>query len=140
VAVDCEQCHQPQPQGAMRIVNTPTQCGDCHGTQFLAARDPDHEAGGFSRDCTQYHATSLWTPARFNHAASGFPLTGAHRSVACTQCHAENHFRRRPRASGAADWQGTTDPTTEALNFRECSATPPCLGGARSTTRRPGSR
>jgi nitrate/TMAO reductase-like tetraheme cytochrome c subunit len=125
VAVDCEQCHQSKPQGAMQFVNTPTQCGDCHGTQFLAAREPDHEAGGFSRDCTQCHATSLWTPARFNHAASRFPLTGAHRSVACTQCHAGNRFAGTPSecvGCHAANWQGTTDPSHQALNFpQECT-------------------
>lgn len=92
VAVDCEACHQSQAQGQMQFVNTPTQCSACHLDRFLATRDPDHAAGGFPQDCTQCHATALWTPARFNHEASQFALTGAHRAVACNACHAGNRF------------------------------------------------
>ncbi len=124
-AVDCEQCHTAKGQGRLAFTNTPSRCEDCHLDRFAATRNPDHTAGGFSRDCNQCHATALWTPARFNHAAGRFPLTGAHRAVACDQCHANNRFAGTPTACVGChltDWQGTTNPSHQTLNFpQECT-------------------
>lgn len=124
VAVDCEDCHQFQAQGTMQFVNTPTQCDQCHQDRFLATRTPDHRAGGFPRECSQCHGTALWTPARFNHEASRFALTGAHRAVACDQCHATSRFTGTPSTCvdcHLAGWQGTTNPSHQALGFpQEC--------------------
>src|SRR5258708_6828374 len=87
VAVDCERCHTPTPQGQMTFVNRATDCVDCHRAEYQATTNPNHQAGGLSTNCVQCHATTLWTQARFNHAATRFPLTGAHRAVSCAPCH-----------------------------------------------------
>jgi hypothetical protein len=68
----------------------------------------------------QCHTTALWTPARFNHDAGRFALTGAHRAVACDQCHAGNRFTGAPAdcAGCHADtYQATTSPAHAAAAF-----------------------
>jgi hypothetical protein len=95
VTVDCASCHPPQPSGGLRFVNTPMECTACHLDEFQATTDPDHTALGFDRDCTACHATRTWTEIRresFDHAATGFSLSGSHRGLDCQQCHADERF------------------------------------------------
>ncbi len=54
--------------------------------------------------CAQCHTEEGWHPLKdplpFDHAATGFPLTGAHRGVACRNCHDIEDFSRvSPRCS-----------------------------------------
>jgi hypothetical protein len=49
-------------------------------------------AAAFPTDCTVCHSTASWTSATFNHASTGWALTGAHVSVACTSCHVNNNY------------------------------------------------
>ena len=92
LAADCLSCHPATGQGHLQFVGKATECYACHQREFAAARDPDHQAGGYTRDCSVCHAVSDWSRARFDHQASGFPLTGAHRALICSQCHAGNRF------------------------------------------------
>lgn len=119
-AADCEACHRPAAQGHLQFVNTPTRCQDCHLASFQAAQAPDHVNGGFPQDCTQCHGATLWVPARFNHDRIGFPLTGAHRAIACSQCHPGSAFSGRPTACVGChlqDYQATTNPNHAASQF-----------------------
>ncbi|MCB9838719.1 MAG: cytochrome c3 family protein [Phycisphaeraceae bacterium] len=62
---DCQACHE-----------------DPHLGQFL-----DGPTGG---RCVECHRRTEFTPSRFDlemHAVNAFPLTGAHRAVACVACH-----------------------------------------------------
>jgi hypothetical protein len=119
-ALDCEACHTPTAQGRMAFVNLPVQCVACHLTQYQAAKNPDHVAGAFPQDCAQCHAPSVWTNARFNHDASGFPLTGAHRAVACKDCHGTGTFANvSPQCVGChqPDYNGATNPNHASAGF-----------------------
>jgi hypothetical protein len=73
--VVCESCH-------LNYVfrDTPTDCYSCH------QKDDKHK-GQFGTNCGSCHTTAGWLPATFDHNLSGFPLTGAHTSLNCTQCH-----------------------------------------------------
>lgn len=77
--VECTLCHRNGYAG------TPLECISCHQNDFAAAREPLHT--GFSVSCRECHGFTSWQPAAFDHDASGFPLQGAHRSTACSQCH-----------------------------------------------------
>jgi len=126
VGVDCESCHTPSPQGRLTFVNRPTDCVQCHVDAYRGAKDPDHLAGGFPTDCNQCHATSAWARARFNHANTAFPLTGAHRSVRCLDCHGDGVYRGKVSACAACHqsaYDGTTDPAHRAANFPTTCAT-----------------
>ena len=61
-----------------------------------------------------------WSPSSFNHNNTAFPLTGAHTTVACTQCHTNNNYTTLPTTCYGchqADWNGTTDPNHAAAGF-----------------------
>ncbi len=85
-SVACASCH-PNAQ----FNSAPTQCGACHAKN-------DAHSGQFGTDCGSCHSTSAWKPATFDHARSGFPLTGAHASVACASCHPNGQFKGTPTA------------------------------------------
>ena len=57
--------------------------------------------------------TTSWAGATFNHNNTPFPLTGAHVSVGCNQCHINNVFAGTPTdcySCHKADFTGTTNP------------------------------
>jgi hypothetical protein len=80
ITVACEGCHI---NGLFK--GTPSGCYSCH------QKDDNHK-GRFGKDCGACHSTNGWKPATFDHNLSGFPLTGAHTALNCTQCHASGNF------------------------------------------------
>jgi len=125
VSQDCESCHVPQPQGALTWVNTPIDCSACHLPLYQATTDPPHAAAGFSTDCRICHTPTAWDRARFDHAGTSFPLTGAHRALDCSACHASGYAGTPSDcyACHQADYEGTTDPDHETLGFpTDCKA------------------
>lgn len=81
LGVLCANCHVNNV-----FKGTPVNCFACH------VKDDSH-AGRFGTDCGACHTTSGWLPATFDHALSGFPLTGAHLNLACTACHSNNSIK-----------------------------------------------
>jgi hypothetical protein len=120
VVVDCERCHTPTPQGRLTFVNRATDCVDCHRTDYERTRTPDHQAGGIATNCTQCHATTSWPRARFGHAGTRFPLTGAHRAVTCARCHGDGVYAGKSTLCASCHqlaYDGTTDPPHQATGF-----------------------
>jgi len=65
------------------------------------------------------HTFDSWMGATFNHAGppANFPLTGAHATIACTDCHINNNYNLTtpPNACGTSGchlttWQQTNNP------------------------------
>jgi hypothetical protein len=85
----CADCHTNNNYNL-----TSTTCVSCHLNDFQSATNPNHVAGGFSQTCETCHNTATWQPATFDHAKSGFPLTGAHMVPPrqCTDCHVNNNY------------------------------------------------
>jgi hypothetical protein len=76
VTATCSQCHLTQ-----HFKETSQDCNTCH------ARDDAH-SGALSRECGTCHTPNGWKLWDFDHAArTRFPLTGAHATVACAECH-----------------------------------------------------
>ena len=73
---------------------TSTACISCHLKDYDNTTNPNHVAGGFAQTCDTCHNTSAWQPATFDHAKSGFPLTGAHTVPPrqCSDCHTNNNY------------------------------------------------
>jgi hypothetical protein len=79
-------------------------CAGCHGngnryrqaSQSCAAchsRVNPHR-GQLSRDCQTCHTVDGWKKIKpFNHAVTGFALSGAHRLAACMSCHAGQRWK-----------------------------------------------
>jgi len=136
--IACRDCHTPvglsaassagpavarqvaAPTSAVALVfaGVPRACVSCHVDPHRGqfGGDATPVAGD---DCARCHAPDAWRPARFDHdRQSRFPLTGAHRQVACARCHplerdAAGEFARyRPRGTDCADCHGTAVPST----------------------------
>lgn len=74
-AVPCEECHVSQV-----FSETAGGCIDCH-----AAKDIHN--GALGRDCAGCHNPNGWDRWLFDHAGTGFALTGEHEKIACADCH-----------------------------------------------------
>ncbi|MEW5915202.1 MAG: hypothetical protein AB1762_02300 [Gemmatimonadota bacterium] len=89
---DCTACHAPAPAGGHQFVNTPTQCAGCHLEDYRGATVPNHAAAKFSTDCASCHTSATWSGAGFDHSRTAFPLTGAHLTQTCADCHSDKVF------------------------------------------------
>ncbi|MBP1656382.1 MAG: hypothetical protein H6Q31_983 [Bacteroidetes bacterium] len=89
---DCQVCHANA--GRKQFTGTPTDCYACHREDFNRSASPNHSAAGFSTNCTQCHLESaMHWGGGFQHDRTQFPLTGAHRSIACIDCHKDQVFK-----------------------------------------------
>jgi hypothetical protein len=91
----CTQCHIG---GNYALSIQPTDCGNsgCHLTTYNTTNNPSHAAAATQfpiASCSTCHDTISWTDtASFNHASTGFALTGAHATAACALCHVNNNY------------------------------------------------
>lgn len=114
-SVSCTLCHVNG-----QYTGTSTDCGTCHDADWLAAENPNHQAGSYPHTCAQCHSTSAWRPASFDHSATDFPLTGAHTAVTCASCHVDGQYAgtdSRCQACHLSAWQGTGNPDHQAADF-----------------------
>lgn len=96
--LDCAACHREE-DGVRRFAGTPAACASCHGDPHGGQFDGRPHGGR----CSACHGTAHFVPSRFDlarHRHARFPLTGAHRAVACAACH-------EPRQDGTRHFIGT---------------------------------
>jgi hypothetical protein len=114
-AVSCQQCHADGVYAGKS-----TACASCHQADYNTTTNPSHTAAQFPTDCTQCHTTTAWTGATFNHGQTAFPLTGAHTSATCQQCHGDGVYVGKSTACVSChqtDYNGTTNPGHAAAQF-----------------------
>lgn len=151
-STDCASCHQPiagwagatfkhaTSPIALTGVHANQQCADCHlagqaysavkqtcdgchHTDYVAAKDPDHVAAGFSTTCTTCHAlVAGWTGATYaTHPTTPIdPKQGAHGAVTCAQCHTTSPYASAPTTCDGchhADYVATTNPNHAAAGY-----------------------
>ncbi|MBZ5568373.1 MAG: hypothetical protein LAN64_11050 [Acidobacteriia bacterium] len=129
-SLTCSSCHTG---GSLSAANT--NCVSCHLKDFQGATNPNHVALAFPQQCNTCHTTTAWQPATFNHATTGFPLTGAHATATCTQCHTNGNYNITSAACATChlkDYQSTTNPNHTAVAFpqtcEQCHSTTNWLG------------
>lgn len=83
--VACADCHQNDI-----LAGTPTDCVACH------VEDDPHSLM-LGAECADCHTPADWKPATFDHAQTGYLLTGKHQQVACADCHVDDIFAGTPR-------------------------------------------
>lgn len=81
-AVKCSECH-----GGNVYTNIDSNCKSCHIDDYNNSDSPNHIAAGFPSSCENCHNTNTWVPSSFDHASTGFTLTGGHSKVSCSECH-----------------------------------------------------
>jgi hypothetical protein len=75
--VACDGCHAQKA----KLRDAPRRCVDCH-------RADEPHNGRLGTACDTCHSESAWQPPKpFDHNKTKFPLTGAHKDVACATCH-----------------------------------------------------
>ncbi len=88
--VECKQCHVSLTQknrDAVRdfTVRNFTECQACHASP--------HTGKLQHQNCTSCHSEDGWNkpgPKKFDHAVTGFVLSGRHAAIACEKCHKTN--------------------------------------------------
>ena len=73
--IRCGLCHKQ-----LKFSGTPKKCADCH-------KDVHQNSVGF--DCARCHTPNVWVVTNIMgiHENGRFPLSGAHQTVDCYQCH-----------------------------------------------------
>ena len=115
----CAGCH------ADNVYNgKPTTCVSCHQSKYDAARTPPHS--GFPTACESCHTTGIWIGATFDHTATDFPLTGAHRTTSCSGCHGDGVFNGKATDCASCHrtrYDATTQPPHDATGYSTTCAT-----------------
>jgi hypothetical protein len=111
----CTRCHI---NGNYNL--TSGACVTCHLKDYQGTTNPNHVQSQFPQTCDSCHTTVSWLGATFNHASTGFALTGAHSTLQCSQCHVNGNYRLTSSACVTChlkDFQGTTNPNHVAGGF-----------------------
>ena len=88
------------PPATTCFKGTPATCYACHTTDF-AEQQESAPCAAWTSPTTAPPATqrSNWLNAKFDHALyANYPLTGAHATVTCAQCHVNNNYVTTPTA------------------------------------------
>jgi len=118
-AVQCEDCHKGAAVGQYQGLST--ACASCHLKQYQKAMNPNHVSAQFATTCESCHSADSWLGARFDHNATGFPLTNGHANVPCLSCHINANYNLQiaPTDCGNSQchltkWQQTSNPVHSA--------------------------
>jgi hypothetical protein len=115
VGTSCTSCHKNNVYAGLS-----TACVSCHLTDYSSTTNPNHTLAGLPQQCSTCHNTSSWAGATFNHSTTPFPLTGAHTSVQCNQCHISGSYPSTPTdcySCHSAEYKSTTNPGHPAAGF-----------------------
>jgi len=124
---DCASCHPSI--STLKFEALGIDCVSCHRKDFLASKNPDHQAAGYSTNCSECHRASAygWKAGDFEH--TGFPLTGSH-DISCDKCHTGGVFQKLPTdcfSCHESDFIKTKNPNHTQLDFShqcdECHST-----------------
>lgn len=111
--VQCAGCHRP----GSHFRGTPRECAQCH-----AAKDPHR--GQLGRTCQTCHSTAGWKQVLpFDHARTGFALSGSHRTVACLTCHAGQRWKGLPDTCISCHARDDAHRGSRGTNCASCHAT-----------------
>jgi hypothetical protein len=115
----CLSCHSTQFSG------TPTACIACHQTDFNQSTEPNHQLAQFDQNCLSCHTTAVWKPSSFNHATTGYLLTGQHTTALCSSCHSTQFSGTASDCFSChqTDFQTVTDPNHVTQGFsQDCTS------------------
>jgi hypothetical protein len=94
---------------------TTTTCVSCHLKDYNTATSPlNHIQMGFPTACESCHDTVRWTDGKFDHSATGFPLTNSHAVPprACADCHINNNYNLTSTACSSCHLKDYNTATT----------------------------
>lgn len=113
---NCSACHGtanalPRKTGKTYLLKD-TGCAACH---------PDPHRGERGTSCAQCHSLDVpFKQAAFDHAQTGFPLRGAHKTVACAQCHPGGTKNARIAFASCGDCHADRHQPSRGKDCRAC--------------------
>lgn len=118
LTTSCNQCHL----NGDYVTVPPTTCYGCHQPDYDGATNPNHAQLNYSTQCTLCHGTDTWISGNFDHATTGFALTGAHASppLACTACHVGGNYNLQGHACASchqSDYNASDNPNHTQAGF-----------------------
>ena len=108
----CTSCHE-EDAGWAGIGST---CSQCHA-------EDDVHMGRLGADCAGCHGETAWQSAIFDHASTGFLLTGAHEALTCSGCHRNQVFVETPTECVGCHRQDDTHMGRNGEQCASCHAT-----------------
>ncbi len=110
-SLSCDNCHSNGYTG------TSTLCISCHQDKYNSA--PEHVAQNYPTTCEQCHNTTTWSDVTFDHNTTNFPLTGAHTTVSCDNCHADGYAGTSTVCNDchSSNYASTTNPNHQNLGL-----------------------
>lgn len=92
-------------------------CAACHSRV-------DPHRGQISRDCQSCHTVDGWKRVKpFNHADTGFALTGGHRTATCMSCHAGQRWKGLPTTCVSCHARDDAHKGSRGTNCAGCHTT-----------------
>ena len=119
--LDCSACHSSGVYAGL-----PSDCVDCHITDYNGTSNPNHSAAGLPTSCDTCHQQSdpNWFQANYHHTV--WPLVGSHTTQQCNSCHTGNVYSGLPSECVDChrdDYDATTDPNHQTAGFpTDCAA------------------
>ena len=107
----CEDCHQ---NGV--VIGTPTRCYECHWIR----RQDDRYRTRLGNECEECHRPTSWSAVNWDHLVrTTFALSGAHRTLACDQCHRGEFGLTRSDCAWchAPDYESAREPNHRAAGY-----------------------
>ncbi len=130
---NCSDCHT-NPASYSQFT-----CIDCHAHNQSEMNNKHDGVNGYafnSPACFACHPTGS-KEGTFDHAASPFPLTGAHTTTECAKCHTNGYVGTSPLCYSChtANFNQTTNPNHAAINIpTECGTCHTTLPGWKPAT------
>jgi predicted CXXCH cytochrome family protein len=118
----CTDCH-----GGLAYSAVKQTCDGCHHTDYVNTNNPKHVDAGFALTCTDCHGlVAGWTGATYAHASTPVPVSGAHATVACTDCHTTAPYSTVKQTCDGCHhpvYVGTTNPNHANAGYTtDCAA------------------
>ena len=135
---ECSACHRPGRAPTGELVRMAYRQGTASRTYPLPVAEgcaschlDRHATPAFARrwlECAACHSEAAWSPGAFGvaaHAASTFPLDGAHVTAPCLACHQDpershTHFQIALAAQACVDCHASDDPHTGRFGGLAC--------------------
>ncbi|MCC6929497.1 MAG: hypothetical protein IT359_10950, partial [Gemmatimonadaceae bacterium] len=117
----CMQCHSDGVYNGK-----PVTCVSCHQGDYNNAATPPHKSAGYPTTCESCHGEVTWKGAKFDHSKNAFPLTGAHVTATCAQCHSDGVYKGKPTACASCHqgvFNSSTNPHHVQAGFSALCAT-----------------
>jgi hypothetical protein len=119
LSTPCTSCHV---NNNYQLTSANTACVNCHIKDYQGTTQPNHVQANFAQTCQQCHTTTSWANASFDHSTTGWPLTGAHTTLQCAQCHVNGNYTLTSANTVCAnchltDYNNTTNPNHAQQGF-----------------------